>query len=76
VRAALDEQQFFGLPAEIVPKSAVLHMPDFSLNVGRDGRRHKVRLYDPEQMKSDPRAKRFLVVWDALFDGLPVKPSW
>jgi hypothetical protein len=76
VRAVLNDQQFFVLPAEITPKAAMLHMPDFSLNIGLGSRRHKVRLYDPEQMKSDPRAKRFLAVWTALFDGLPVKPSW
>jgi hypothetical protein len=44
VRAAIKTQQFFELPADISPKTAMLHLPDFTLDVSLGGRRHKVRL--------------------------------
>ena len=76
LRAAIETHRFFDLPTDISPKSAVLHLPDFTMDVALGGKRHKVRLYDPKQLEADSRTKRFLAVWEALFEGLPMKPSW
>jgi hypothetical protein len=76
IRAAIDAQAFFDLPAEISPKLSALHMPDFRLEITLGNRKSKVQLYDPADLKDDSRAKRFLAVWAAIYDGLPLKPKW
>ncbi len=30
----------------------------------------------PKDIESDGRAKRFLAVWDRVFETLPIKPKW
>jgi hypothetical protein len=75
LRKALESQRFFELPAEIAPKTSLLHQPDLRIAVWLGGKRHKVALYDPGQLEADANARRFLVLWRRLFDGLPIKPS-
>jgi hypothetical protein len=76
IRTALEDNRFFDLPAEISPSMSQLHQPDLSIEVTLGARKHKVRLYDPNQMKGDVRVKRFLTLWTALYGQLPLKPSW
>jgi hypothetical protein len=76
LRKAIEAARFFDLPAEISPKSAPLHRPHFRLDITLSGRQHQVSLYDPGQLQNDDRARRFLVVWNRLFESLPLKPSW
>jgi hypothetical protein len=76
VQASASEQRFFDLPPELSPPTSPLHRPDLRLEITLGPRKHKVRVYDPDQMKSDVRVKRFMAVWTAVYGNLPVKPSW
>jgi hypothetical protein len=76
IRKAIESERFFELPVEIAPPTAPLHQPDLRLDVWVSGGHHKVALYDPDQLPSDPNARRFLTVWKRLYEGLPIKPSW
>jgi hypothetical protein len=73
---AIDVQDFFGLPAHIGPEFAPLHQPDLFIEIAAGDRTHKVNLYDPAEVPTDPRAKRFLALWTEVFKELPLKPSW
>jgi hypothetical protein len=76
LRRTIDAERFFDLPTEVSPKTRAFHRPDFRLDVTVSGRQHKVSLYDPGELTKDDAARRFLVVWGRLFEGLPLKPSW
>lgn len=76
LREAIVSERFFDLPKEISPESRSFHQPDLRLEVTLGGRKQKVLLYDPNELKDDPNAQRFLKVWTRLFEGLPLKPSW
>lgn len=76
LRKTIEAERFFELPTQISPKTRAFHRPDFRLDITVLGRQHKVSLYDPEQLTKDDGARRFLVVWGRLFEGLPLRPSW
>jgi hypothetical protein len=76
IRRALEKYDFMLLPERMSPALIAFHMPDLRLAVWNSDKHREVRLYDPKQMAGDPQAKRFLAVWTAVFDGLPVKPTW
>ena len=76
LRAAIDAEHFFDLPAQLGPTQAPLHMPDLRLDVQLGARQHKVALYDPAELAELPTTRRFLGVWEKAFAGLPVKPTW
>jgi hypothetical protein len=81
---AIISEHFFELPSEfsgpftpeLANTSAVFHMPDLTLEVTLGSKKHKVNMYNPDAMKDDQRAVRFLKVWDTLFLTVPTKPTW
>jgi hypothetical protein len=76
LRQTIESEHFFDLPAEISAKMVPLHQPDFRLTIILGQRKHKVSLYDPEHIKTDPNVERFLKIWRQMFQPMPVKPSW
>ena len=76
VRSASEAQHFLDLPAELEPEVVQFHRPHLKLEFHLDGRHHEVSLYDPPALKSHAAARRFLEVWETVFAGLPIKPSW
>jgi len=76
IRAALDSERFFELPEKLAPKTSLLHMPFFKLDVWSGTRHRAVTLYDPKQIHADPSTQRFLEVWEAVYAGLPLRPTW
>jgi hypothetical protein len=76
IARSIETEGFFTLPAEFGPQSAPLHQPDLWLEIAVGDKRRKVNLYDPDQIATDPRAKRLLAIWDQVFGGLPFKPKW
>ena len=75
VRKAIETERFLELPEKISAEMVELHRPDYRLTITLGGRRAQVSLYDPAQIKSDPRTARFLKVWNEMYRCLPVKPS-
>jgi hypothetical protein len=76
VRAAVLKERFMDLPSDLSPEMVALHMPDLRLSISFGEQTHKVRIYSPDQMGKDPRARRFLAVWRAVFQHVPIRPSW
>lgn len=76
IRKACDAQDFFGLPADLTPPQQAFHRPHLQLTIHLGGRHHKVSLYDPAELKGQAATIRFLAVWAAVFEGLPLRPSW
>jgi hypothetical protein len=76
IRAAVESERFFDLPGNISPASRPLHQPALRLDVWLDQKHHTVQAYDPEQLRADPNLRRFLAVWQRLFEPLPIRPSW
>jgi hypothetical protein len=76
LRAAIESERFFELPADISPRVSPLHQPDLQMEITLGGRKRKVRVYDPGQLKGDQGVKRFMAVWTRLYEGLPLKPTW
>ena len=76
VRKVIKSERYFELPPKISPPTAPLHQPDLRLSVWLGGKRHKVQLYDPDQLKGDANAGRFLAIWRRLYEALPLRPSW
>lgn len=75
VRRAVATEGFFELPETLSAEMVALHRPDYRLTITLGGRKAKVSLYDPEQIKGDPRVARFLKVWREMYEGLPLKPA-
>jgi len=76
VHKAIETERFFDLPASLDSGSGYFHQPDLFLRIDRGGRTHTVRVHDPARLKNDARAQRFLRVWAALYERLPMRPSW
>jgi hypothetical protein len=76
VRASVSEARFFALPKSISPKIVGMHRPDLRLQVTLGDRQHTVNLYDPDELKGDERARRFLIAWKAAFAHVPLRPAW
>lgn len=76
IRAAVENEKFFDIPAKLAPKTVAFHRPSLQLDVRVGGRHHNVNLYDPALIGQDPSVVHFLKVWKALFAALPLKPSW
>jgi hypothetical protein len=76
VHRAIETEQFFELPAYMDSGSGYLHQPHLTLKIDRGTRTHTVRVHDPARLKNDARARRFLRVWAALYERLPMRPSW
>lgn len=75
VRRALESAEFLKLPANIIRKLVTVDATGLRLAVTAGKSSHEVYLYEPEELVRDKRAKRFLSVWNALFDSLPIRPS-
>ena len=75
IRSVIESERFFDMPAKIFPATLPLHRPALRLDVWLDGKHHSVALYDPAQLKADPNVRRFLAVWERLFESLPIRPS-
>lgn len=76
LRHAVQKERFLELPTQIGPKEGALHMPDLRLAVQIGATQHKVALYDPAQVARLPTTRRFLEVWNKVYGGLPIKPTW
>jgi len=76
IRQVIVSERFFDMPAKVFPATLPLHRPALRLDVWLDEKRHSVQLYDPDQLKADPNVRRFLAVWNRLFERLPIRPSW
>ena len=76
VRETLESEDFFALPPELAPSEVHMHRPRLVVEVYLGGRHHTVSLYDPEKLESLPTTRRFLAVWQRIFEALPLRPSW
>jgi len=76
IRQVILAERFFDMPAKVFPATLPLHRPALRLDIWLDEKRHSVQLYDPDQLKADPNVRRFLAIWNRLFDRLPIRPSW
>ena len=76
VRAILAQERFYDLPATISPKAVALHQPDLKLKVTIGEKAYNARLYAPNDLTSDDRARRFLAIWNTAFAQVPLQPSW
>jgi hypothetical protein len=75
VRRAVDSERFFDLPDSLSAQMVMLHRPEYELTVTLGGRKAKTSLYDPEQLREDPGAARFLRIWRELYAGMPIRPA-
>lgn len=76
VRRALEESAFFTLPSDIRPGNAQYDRLDFILEVTVGDKAHRVRLYAPAPLpKQNEQVSRFLKVWNAVFDKIPLRPD-
>ncbi len=76
VRAIIAQERFYDLPANISPTSVALHQPDLKLKVTIGEKAYNARLYAPNDLKGDDRARRFLAIWNTAFAQVPLQPSW
>jgi hypothetical protein len=76
IRAAVSSQKFMELPADIALQTQSVHAPDLRLTITVGDHTHEVRLYDPEDLGRDPRALRFLAVWNQVYVWVPLRPKW
>lgn len=76
IKALLASEEFFDLPLSISKPASGFHRPDFFLNACLGKQCRKVNLYDPSAMGNAPEAQRFLSLWDAVVEPLPLKPAW
>lgn len=76
VRAIIAQERFYDLPANISPQPVALHQPDLKLKVTVGEKAYNTRLYAPNDLKSDDRARRFLAIWNTAFAQIPLQPSW
>ena len=76
VRIAVANAEFLQLPANITRKMVTIDASALRLTVTLGNKSHSVFLYEPEELARDKRAKRFLAVWNALFEGVPDRPPW
>jgi len=73
---AVHDERFMELPTDVSPQYATVHAPDLRLKITLAGTSHEVKLYDPDKLRDDERALRFLAVWKAAFDIVPWEPEW
>jgi hypothetical protein len=65
--------QFSALPSRISTKNPVpFHAPEYRLSVTLDGKTHRVLLVAPQFKSQTEEAKRFVAVWNAVFELVPV----
>jgi hypothetical protein len=76
IREVCKTQQFFDLPTDIAPLERMGHKPSLQIEIHLAGRHHKASLYDPSALRTHAAANRFLAVWNAVFETLPLRPSW
>jgi len=76
IRKASETQRFFEVPGDLAPQQRQFHRPHLQLEFHLGERHHKVSLYDPSAIKSHAATGRFLMVWNTVFEGLPLRPSW
>jgi len=76
IREVCETQRFFDLPTDLAPLERLGHKPSLQIEIHLAGRRHKVSLYDPSALRTHAAANRFLAVWNAVFETLPLRPSW
>ena len=76
IREACETQQFFDLPTDLAPLERLGHKPSLQIEIHLAGRHHKASLYDPAALRTHAAANRFLALWNAVFETLPLRPSW
>jgi hypothetical protein len=76
LRNAIESERFFDLPATLSSKPIPMHAPDLRLDIQVGNKHHKVMLYNPKQIREEATTKRVLKVWDKLYAGLPLRPTW
>jgi hypothetical protein len=53
-----------------------LDAPDLRIEATVDGRKHKVKLYDPSHLREDQRWVRFRAVMIEIGSIIPIQPEW
>jgi hypothetical protein len=76
IRAALASERFFDLATKLAPKASPLHMPHLKLDIWSGEEHRVVTVYDPGPIMQEPATQRFLKVWDAVYSGFPLRPTW
>lgn len=72
----LANANFNQLPDSISDKIVPFHRPDFRITACSGSICHTVKLYDPSVVGSSADGQRFLSVWAAIVEPLPLKPTW
>ena len=77
INVAADAAKFFSLPKKISPSNGIpIHAPDLQIRFTSKGKTHLVNLYAPAEVADQAKVARFMSVWSAIHDKLPVRPSW
>jgi hypothetical protein len=76
IKDLLTKTNFNQLPPTISAEMVALHRPDYRITACAGTRCHTVNLYDPSDVGSSPEGQRFLEVWNAIVEPLPLKPEW
>jgi len=72
----VEKERFFDLPKDIRKEAYLPHAPDLRLKITQGGKTKEVRLFDPDTITDASKKRRFMTVWNSLFEQLPVKPKW
>lgn len=76
LREAMDKSKFFDLPGEIQPARRMIHAPMAVIEVRDGSSLCRIQLIDPPELIDDPRAARFRMVWNEIWDMIPIRPTW
>jgi len=76
VKDLLVNTNFNHLPSSITEEMVQFHRPDFRISACSGSSCHTVNLYDPAAVGNSADGRRFLSVWTALVEPLPLKPTW
>jgi hypothetical protein len=77
VATAAAAAQFASLPESIYPERGVtLDSPHLRISLSVNCARHTVQIDDPSGVEDRKKVERFMAVWNAIFQQLPVHPTW
>lgn len=76
VRDVLARTDFDQLPRSISDEIVPFHRPDLRITACSGAICHTVNLYDPSALGGSAEGQRFLSVWAAIVEPLPLKPTW
>lgn len=76
IKDLLASTSFSQLPSSITAEAVPFHRPDFRITSCSGSNCHTVNLYDPATVGESTEGRRFLSVWAAIVEPLPLKPAW